>query len=477
MNVLTQLPRSVEQKVQALQNNLQAKGYEVARGFCNLFTIDDCKYAIASLGHCLGNNPAAPYLFPSVPLWSDEFADPLMKDTFGPLPGNTSATYRLDKRDAVVILGLLPPPGKYFGIQTYVFSRAGTLNDNDPLLRHLTDPAWRKILFSTAPNRSRVLVVASIGNSNNNVVIARRSGAAFDQERSFIITPDAGLAREITGALVETGASTADEVFTEPVSPEIARVGLQADDDDYLTIIRYAQPEDKEAGERWRHEIPLAVLRVRDGGTPASEPQPWPMTAYETKTGRSELALKDDRGKLVQAVKEQWGQSGAPVAEFQSLQLALDLVGQHCLTRPMNCLGDTQDTDYQVSPSLTLDDDEVIAVVGTLGTQTGNATYVGLSVNRVEVLTGVVNISDDELRHTASAYSASAAGADKFYVYYFARDCRGLPNGLNVTTEMVPPGEAVKIIQRNYIEPGTARGPDPALLLNPVAIVFDGKKR
>lgn len=101
---------------------------------------------------------------------------------------------------------------------------------------------------------------------------------------------------------------------------------------------------------------------------------------------------------------------------------------------------------------------------------------MGLSVNRVEVLTGVVNISDADLQQTASAYSKTG-NANNFYVYYFARDCRGLPNGVNVTEEMVPRGETVKIIQRNYIVPGTARGPDPTQLLNPVAIVFDGKKR
>lgn len=71
MNVLTQLPRTIEEKVDALQTHLESKGYEVARGSCNLFTIDDCKYAVEALGQCMGNNPAAPYVNLSVPQWKE----------------------------------------------------------------------------------------------------------------------------------------------------------------------------------------------------------------------------------------------------------------------------------------------------------------------------------------------------------------------------------------------------------------------
>jgi hypothetical protein len=38
-------------------------------------------------------------------------------------------------------------------------------------------------------------------------------------------------------------------------------------------------------------------------------------------------------------------------------------------------------------------------------------------------------------------------------------------------------GEAIKVIQRNYVTPGYARGPDPAKLLNPVSIILDGSNR
>lgn len=476
--ILQQLPQTIEQKVQALQSQLEEKGYEVGRGYCKLFTIEDCKYSIAALGQCFGNNPAAPYILLSVPLWEDEFVDAHMKGVFGPMPRDTWGSHRFDEREALLVVGLLPPPARYFGMQTYLFTREGALNQEDPIFRSVTDPTWRKIIFGAPPNPSRVFTFASLGKTNNNVSIERQSGAAFGQERSFIITPDARMAREMTDVLLQTGVADRKDVFTEPVSPEIARIGLGREADDFLTLIRYAEPENKEAAEQWRHELPLAVLRVRDHSATTATPEPWPKPTYEVKTARSELDLKGDLGALVQGIKHQWGQNDAQVGEFQSLQLSVDLIGQHCLTRPMNCLGDNPDADYQISPSLTFDNGEVIAVVGTLGTATGNAAYVGLSVNRLAILQGIANISDVDLQGTASGFAPTIANTDKFYIYYFSRDCRGLPpNSLPMTEELVPRGDVIKVIQRNYIVPGTATGPDPKQLLNPVAIFLNGNAR
>jgi len=467
----------VEYKAYRLEAELKARGYEVARGSFKLFTIDDCQYTIAVIGNCLGDNPAAPYAIAGVPLWPDEFVDESLRNLIGPLPNDAWATYRFDKREAVLVFGLLPPPGKYFGLQTYVFTRAAKINTSDPVYQNtLADPVLHRILFSALPkNPSRLTMFASIGNSNNNVVIERQSGAAFNQQRSFVISPDAAMAREMTDALVHARVSDPSQVFTEPVSPELARVGLGAEADDFITIIRYAQPEDEQAGAQWRQQLPLAVLRVRDKNANATEP--WPTPAYDPKTGHSELGLEGDLTALAAAVKQQWGQPSATVGQFQSLQLSVDLIGQHCLPRPMNCLGDTQDTDYQVSPAVSVDDGKVIAVAGTLGTATGNATYVGLSVNWMDVLKGVANVSDKVLQGSAAGFSGAVRNTEKLYVHYFARDCTGLPDCLAITEDMIPRGATIKIIQRNYVVPGTARGPDPHLLVNPVTIVLDGAAR
>jgi hypothetical protein len=473
----TQNTQNIEQQVDRLQAKLKARGYEVARGSTKLFTTDDCQYTISVLGNCLGNNPAAPYIVPTVPLWPDEYVDEGLRGVLGPTSNDTWGTHRMDKREAVLVVGMLPPPARYFGMQTYVFSRTGTINPNDPVYQSTqSDPIMHSILFSVVPKApSRVMVFSSVGNSNNNVTIARQSGAVFNQERAFIISTDAAMAREMTDALVNEGVLDRNGVFSEPVSPSVARLGLDANADDFMTLIRYALPEDKDAGDAWRQQRPIAVLRVRDKNTNATEP--WPAPVYDQKTAFSELGLTDNLSNLVSAVKQQWGQPSASTGQFHSLQLAVDLIGQHCLNRPMNCLGDTQDADYQAGPTIIPYDNTVIAVVGTLGKATGNAIYSALSVNWLKYLKGVANISDPDLQGSASRYSGAVSDTDKFYVQYLARDCTGLTNCFKITEEMVPKGDPIKLIQRNYVAPGSAREADPQQVLSPVAIVLDGTNR
>ncbi|HEX7636458.1 MAG TPA: hypothetical protein VF427_14430, partial [Noviherbaspirillum sp.] len=98
--------RKLENQVHRLQAELKAKGYEVARGSFKLFTIDDCQYTIDVIGNCLGDNPAAPYVIAGVPLWPDEFVDESLRNLIGPLPDDEWATFRLDKREAVLVFGL-----------------------------------------------------------------------------------------------------------------------------------------------------------------------------------------------------------------------------------------------------------------------------------------------------------------------------------------------------------------------------------
>ena len=467
------LQAQLEGDFHRLRSTLASRGYDVARGSTKLFTTDDCVYTIEVLGNCLGNNPAAPYIIPVVPPWPDEYVDEGLRGMLGPLPGNTSGSYRLDRREALVVFGVLPPPARYFGVQSYVFSRPGTIDPTDPIFQASSaDPIMQQILFSVVPRSpSRVLAFASLGNSTNNVVVERQSTQAFDRKRAFVVSTDAGLARELIDALARARVTAPSESFVEPVSSSIARPGLGADADDFMTLIRYALPDDPGAGDAWRQERPLVVMRVRDRYGAASEP--WPAPVYATKSARPELPLADSLSKLVTAVRQQWGQPLVAPVPFVSLQVALDLYGQHCLPRPMNCLGDSQDADYQASPTVYPDRDHVLAVVGTLGTETGNATYASLSLNWLPFLKGVANVNDTELKGTASRYAATVPDAGKFYVQYFARDCSGVAPCVTITEDMIASDYPMKIIQRNYIVPGTERGADPAQVLNPVSLWLD----
>jgi hypothetical protein len=148
----------------------------------------------------------------------------------------------------------------------------------------------------------------------------------------------------------------------------------------------------------------------------------------------------------------------------------------------MNCLGDNQDDSFRISPNISFDTNQivtdsiaqgdVVAAVGTLATATGNATYVSLALNAFPEAISFGNLTNLELAGTASAYSADVANTDKFYLYYFSRDCAGLTPCQEIPESDVPTVGFLKLTERNYVRPGTARAPDASFLLPPSVIVF-----
>ena len=65
-------------------------------------------------------------------------------------------------------------------------------------------------------------------------------------------------------------------------------IGLDEESDDFLTVLRYAMPDDGGGdGTRsnaWRERLPLVVLRIRDT-RPAHQPQPYPPVEFEARSG------------------------------------------------------------------------------------------------------------------------------------------------------------------------------------------------
>jgi hypothetical protein len=483
---INRLPATLERTVGLLRTDLEVKGFAVARGYWTLWGVDDCKYPLETLGYCYGNNPTAPYVLAVLPLWKDEYVDPQFYHILNNPPPNMTSTYRLDPREALVIVAELPPPARYFGIQSNVFTRQAAFNPYDPIYTsgNVTDPLLLNILFGASTDPSRRMLVASIGNSTNNVVIKQQTRQApWNRPAYFVITSDAGMETKMKTALEAAGASESN-IFIEPVSPDLVKLGLDRKADDLITYIRYSMPVDQAAGEQWRQDLPLAILRVRDVSS-RQYYNPLPIPKYtKRKANYNENALANDFTALQNAVRARWAQPQATSLLFFSAYNFLDLIGQHCLgypdpeRGPMDCLGDTQDADYQISASGQIDDGQVIAVMGTLSTATGNATYTSLSVNWFPELVGVENIDDPDLHGTAASFArALHHNSDLFYVYYVARDCTGLANCREIPTNLVPTGDLIKLIQRNYVNPGSSNGPDPNKILNPVAIVFDGRNR
>lgn len=451
--------------------------YEVARGYPTLYTQSDCEFTYPALHNCLGNNPAAPYILPVVPTWPDEFSDPALDDAFGKTRAGTSATYRLDPREAIVVFGTLPPPGRYVGLETYLATREGTFDESSPTYQFIAErfPSTLDTFFATVPgNPGRIQSFSDLGNSINNVVIERQSGASFGTRRFFVVTPDAAMDQAVRRALGRLGVRDED-IFTERISSTDLRLGVDASADDFVTTMRYALPDDAAAGDRWRDALPLSVLRVRERPSSGRAARPYPAQEYEERTAAPETGYAADLEALVTAVCARGGGCSSRTALPDLEAPPFDMVGPACRPIGMNCLAPTQDTPYYFSSDLTFDHGEVYAVVGTLATATGNATYESIGINQTSRLLGVASIDDRDLAGSTGSYASTVGSTDKLFVYYLTRDCAGLADltdgrCLSITDAMIPPGDGVKISVRVYVRPGTARGPDSTQLLHPTVL-------
>ena len=482
--------------VDAVVTALQRRGFEVAQGDFSLWGIEDCPASFALMETCYFNNPTSPYDFMMLPPWPEEYTDPATEAAFGmnaavpgPGPEGSGAIYRLDPNEAILVFGQLPPRGAYFGFQSYQFSREGDYFTDNDTYEFLSSVGATDIFFHQIPgNTDRIGSMDSLSDSTNNVVIERQSGSSWGQNRYVVISPDRYMDKQVRQVLHRLSVP-GNDVFSEAI-PSNVKLGLGPDADEFASFIRYARPADGgDSGTpswQWRQDPTLSVLRIRDvrQHRPQQAFPAWEVTSPEVRGGVSESYLEDDLTDLAGKVAAAWGQPcqggdclttgrGAEFVDTQSYPF--NLVGPKCSVIGMDCLGDTQDTSYQFRPGQQYDDGEVYAVVGTLGTATGNATYVSLGINNTRIRLGALNVDGSELEGSAQPYDV--ANADKLFVHYFTRDCQGLEDlthgfctPVAATEFVIPPGDPASFVERDYMVPGTQRGPESTLLQPSIAL-------
>jgi hypothetical protein len=495
--------------VQRFVRELRSNGLEVTVGYPKLYTQADCAYSYSVFKNCFGNNPAGPYILPVVKPWPEEYVDPAMKNGFGRTRPGYSVAYRLDPREAIVVFGRMPPPARYIALQTWVFT-TGWLSNESPWNDYVYDlinsssPDLVQYLFAKIPgNPNRVMSFSSINNNINNVVMEKESGLPWDQIRYFVITPDQltdQAVREVLGTLgvdrreVFTGSVpqgfTAGERFA-PWGPNptfVPELGLDADNVDFVTILRYSRPDDEQAADAWRKSLPLTVLRIR---RPHGDPVPYDVHEADERPTVAEAELSNGLSALVDAVETRAQTVGLNLQSNQGMIDILNELGQFgpaCRKIGMNCLGDNQDASYFLMRAASLDEGQVYAVIGTLATETENALLVGLSVNDVSLLKGALDVPDTELKGSANGYNV-VAEPEKFFIHFFTRDCdaiAAITDGActTITPSMVPLAGDDKALGdpelhgkfsaavRAYVAVESERGPDPRLQLRPRALTF-----
>ena len=499
-----------------LTHYLEKHGFQVNPGYPKLLSKDPaaiCKdYTYPTLKSCFGANPAAPYVAAVVKSWPNEYVERSTVDAFGPLGRGYSVTYRLDPREAIVIYGQMPPPGRYIGLQTDEWSQPGHWKAKD-YSRWARDPRrpWpMQYMFSTMPpnhpKSGRVWSFSALGDILNNVVMQRQSGYPFGKNRYFIVTPSPTTDRAVRRTLQANGVPNR-YIFTEQIPSSdshgpIGPLGMGKNAIDFTTTLRYAVPASPDAGNAWRSQLPLTVLRVRAPSTAGSVRRYGALT-YEPHRGQSEAYLAGDLQNLVTAVCERT----ASIAHLRSTDCArrpptsyvlpelydgLGWRGPYCREIQMNCNGDNNDMAAYWGKSLPLDSGQVYAVIDTLATETRNATYVGLSITNLATFSSPANVLDTGLKGSANGYAPTVNNTGKFFVHYYTRDCTPLKNLLGarqtdctpLTDQIVPSRtdtSAVghqtlkglfQVALRDYIAPGTERGANPSKLLPPRILTF-----
>jgi len=467
--------------------SLGTREYNVTQG--SVYMVDNaaCTKLISVFGTCFANNPAAPYLIPQLPV-EQTYLDPYYAYDFnatGPNGDKTNMFFRLGQEDALMTIVNLPPKAAYMGYQTYVFSR---------VLSHYAT------YMKATPDPDRAEIFGSLGNDINNVVIENDAKIAWSGNAVVYITT---ANRALADALVADAASAglpSQVIFTEPVGDNTI-LGKQSAADDFMTLIRYAMPEDDDAADSWKasRDDNILVYRVSKNTLPFT---PFSAPAYTQKMIVDE---SDYNASLVELTAllaaHMQTTTGLPVQSTEMYTSEIDmatgqlagLVGQECIAQGNDCLGDNQDTDaYRFGFVGTLDSNRSVIVTGVNHTLNDAATYISLGVynmlgfygvdSRSQINVDVTGFDKGNLTGSAEAVlrayglyeSASQHLKDQLpmlYVTVVSRACESLGDYcVEVNATEVPLSDPMGITQRAYVKPGTTSGANPDALLSPYVI-------
>lgn len=457
-----------------LKLELSAAGYWLGEGRFTYFEKEHCAKLVELVGQCYGQNPLSPYGIYLLPRGPGEFPDERMPgDLFLEGAEGLYPAWRLRPDEAIIMLGLTPPRVKYFGYQSYLFTR----------------------LVETSPDvQERLDLFASLGRSINHLTIDSTGSLndPFNRGTVVITTADGkleSLLRERISLHLSLLGFSDNIINTDIIPADKVNLGYGEEADDFQTIARLALPENELQAKLYREAPPVILLRIVPGSPPGSASIE-PLSALpipDKGTGLNEDYLKPALKALESGVKRRFLTPSRQYLACPALELEF-LNGENCMAKNIPCLGDTHDTTYvthYATSTLKHDADDFAVIIGANHTETGKATYSSLSVYNSEKRMGIGGVKDSELMGSALPYipyipalkrgrDSLIANSDKVYAYMVARNCGGNPNCLTI-----PGGdlgieleEQVRFIVRAYIEPGTTQGPAYSEVLGPRFIWF-----
>jgi hypothetical protein len=361
-------------------------------------------------------------------------------------PDQLSGQFQLDPRDAVVLIGLTPPPAKFFSFAPYIY--------------------WK-----VYPDGSRKQVMATLGDSVNVATVKTVGPTPFNAPIALIFTPDQTTEARVRAALRRSGYPAA--IINTVVFPASMLNLGRGETADLLNIaIRNAIWEDSSAGSEYVNNPPLKVFRV----TPrtAADADPFPAPPLRVRgTGRTEMGLANKLDELRQGIIV--ANPGIQATDIVTMPMCYE--GYDMIQRRFELCGDSRDAfyvgaglpEFEQSDQIRLADGEFLMLYGVNHVATGKATYMNTNIYASETAKLTLGAIDDRKftgRETALPYlPAGDPDADLMYAYKVSRNCGGEDNCLQLA---VPDGctratldstTLLGVFTRIYLEPATRIGP------------------
>jgi len=358
--------------------------------------------------------------------------------------------FRLAPDEAIVLVGLTPPPEAYFSYQIYL--------------------ATRRFSEGGLPE----LLLNSLGDTVNIQTINTIGPDPFQRPMVFIFTADQRTDARVRAALLRAGYP-ASIINTIVVPSATLKLGFARGSDTFLIANRNALWVNKDAGKAYVDNPTFRVARL----TPVVEatPDPFPAPPLRVRgTGQTEIDLTPKLAALREAILKHYEALGYEATEYITKTVGYE--GYDFTERQVTTLGDTRDAlylgagnlpEFSLTDDLTLKDGEFLIAYGLNHVATGKATYVNLNSytsGPSKMALGSAFPVDME----GSAYQYPGADGSLTYAYKISRDCADgedyclelkVPvedctnkDGSQILTDDSPLG----IIFRIYLEPPTSIG-------------------
>ncbi len=485
------------QTVQNFKSIMENQGFIVQEG--TLRYIDILKLCSEGIiGNCLANNVGAPYaacLLPPAPNQNPSRGQqpPIgyNPDNPGNYPANPKyipgINSKLRPDEAVVLIGITPPPALYYCFRSYVgfienkpgkdYSGYITTGDDNTGFYHM--------------------IFASLGDQLNNYNIrtlntqSGGSGGPFNSPTIIISTADRNISTRLRNALGTAGYS--QNIMNDDNIPiELVNMGLEKGKDNFMFIMRFVLWADKNIGDQYINNIDkyIKVFRITPK-TPLSNPAPWPVPTLKIReTGITEYQVVPNARRDMDYLRNQIIKKyGSPEYDHVDLDMNIAIPDNYnAILRDYNVYGDDRDGVYFKTQDFQLTSDEdFVMVYGINHERTGKAIYSNASFYGAEYYNGVLGVfSTVQFPDTATPYFPQGyENAGFYYVYKMARKADGDNVAVIPYSTGNPLGKAfgvdnnkdARIVFRVYLDKTAMVGPYIFDVIWNQAILFRKKKR